>query len=157
MRAPALKSATVAADRRGVVGIAQLTETEYLTVAGVAEREQWPDLSDPPLAGASPRSFAEQAAIARFIAAMGDARAPRRRELDPRLVRAVMVAALVIGLGACWVVSPGRTALGLIVSGVFCLWALRRQRRNAVPGVRDRRRGKVPGVPAWGGWGGRGR
>lgn len=143
-------------DRRGVVAVANLTDEEYLIVAAVAAREQWPDLGNPPLTGATPRSLPEQAAIGRFISAMGEARAPRRRELDPRIVRAIMVAALVIGLGACWIVSPGRTALGLIVAGVFCLWALRRQRRNVVPGHRGRR-DKVPGVPAWGGWGVRGR
>jgi hypothetical protein len=49
------------------------------------------------------------------------------------------VAALTVGvLGACWWVSPTRTALGLIGAGLFSLIALRRRGRSRSGAVRPR-------------------
>jgi hypothetical protein len=41
-------------------------------------------------------------------------------------------------LGACWWVSPTRTALGLIGAGLFSLIALRRRGRSRSGAVRPR-------------------
>ncbi len=46
-------------------------------------------------------------------------------------IRVAMVAGALVVLGACWWVSPSRTAIGLIGAGLFSLVALRRSRRKA--------------------------
>jgi hypothetical protein len=99
-------------------------------VARVAAREGWEDLARPPVAhGGHPRSLGEAAAVERFaVHATADAPGPRRR---PGLRLRLGVAATTVGvLGACWWVSPARTAIALIGAGLFCLIALRRGRRR---------------------------
>lgn len=116
-----------------------LTEQQYHLVAAVAEREAWDDLATPPAAGACSRTLAEHEAVARYVAALpGPAAA--RRGLDPRVARLTMVVACVAALGVCWWVSPGRTAVGLIAAGAFCLWSLRRRRAREARGVVPRAR-----------------
>jgi Flp pilus assembly protein TadB len=107
---------------------ARVTDEELALVAGVACREGWTDLASPPERHA-PRTLAEESAVARFAAAVPGAsrRGRRRRALWAR----VAMLALAVGvLGACWWVSPARTAIGLIGAGLFCLVALRRARRR---------------------------
>lgn len=117
----------------------QLTEAQYRLVAAVAEREGWGDLEDPPLSG-GPRSLAEQAAVMRFRSALPAAAAAPRRDTE-RIARIVMFALGGVGLIACWLVSPERTAAALLMVGVFCLFALRRRGRRST--------GRVPGrMPA---------
>ena len=49
------------------------------------------------------------------------------------------IVALTLGvLGACWWVSPARTAIGLVGAGVFSLVAMRRSRRRTGRGARPR-------------------
>ena len=82
------------------------------------------------------RTLAEQLAIARFEASV-----PRRprSERALRLRARLAIAALTIGvLGACWWVSPARTAIGLVGAGVFSLVAMRRSRRRTGRGARPR-------------------
>ena len=104
------------------------TDDELTLVADVAVREAWTDLSRPP-ASHGARTLAEQLAIARFEASVPrQARSERALRLRARL----SIAALTIGvLGACWWVSPARTAIGLIGAGIFSLIAMRRSRRKA--------------------------
>lgn len=115
-----------------------LTDAQLALVAGVAEREGWRDLNSPPVVSDGPRSVAEQMAVSQFASALPGARrsAPA---LDPRMARIIMIVAGLVGLGACWWISPGRTALGLLFAGVFSLWSLRRRRRGA---------GTYPGLSA---------
>jgi len=111
------------------------TDEELALVADVAVREGWADLSAPPGSHGA-RSLAEQAAIARFEASV-----PRRgrSERALRLRARLAIAALTIGvLGACWWVSPARTAIGLIGAGIFSLVAMRRSRRRQARGARRR-------------------
>jgi hypothetical protein len=117
----------VRADARGVTA-APPTDDELALVAGVAVREGWADLSAPP-ASHGARSLAEQAAIARFEASVpGRTRSERALRLRARLA----IAALTVGvLGTCWVISPARTAIGLVGAGIFSLIAMRRARRTA--------------------------
>ncbi len=113
----------------GTMTHGNLTDEEYHLVAAVAAREGWADLSRPVTTGGGPRSLAEQAAVLRYAAAV-----PRPRMAtgwDPRWARAVMLAIGAVGLLACWLVSPERTALGLVVVGLFCLVGLRRRGRAA--------------------------
>ena len=109
------------------------TDEELALVADVAVREGWADLSRPPEAHGA-RTLAEQQAIARFEASV-----PRRGR-DERVLRLrarLSIAALSVGvLGACWWVSPARTAIGLVGAGVFSLVAMRRSRRKAARGAR---------------------
>jgi|GEM_PF-5776287 len=114
------------------VNAPELTEQEYALVAAVAAREAWTDLSRPPTVSASPRTLAEQAAVVRFAASLP---APAPRGLDPRRARVLMLVLGAVGLAACWFVSPERTALGLLVVGLFCLAGLRRRRRAASPAL----------------------
>lgn len=106
----------------------QITDQQLALVGDVARREGWRDLGDPPLAG-GPRSLSEQLAIANYI----DTVMPMPAK-DPiharRRARIAMVGLLLIGLIVCWMVSPERTALGLVVAGVFCLFAFRKSRRR---------------------------
>lgn len=116
---------------------AHLTDADYQLVALVAEREGWQNLSQPPLEPPMPRGLAEQMAVARFCAALPPKRRftlqrPEPWSVNPRTARIVMVAVCLIALVVCWLVSPERTALGLVGAGVFCLWALKR-RRTAGP------------------------
>jgi len=103
-----------------------ITDAELELVARVAGREAWADLATPPDEH-PPRTIAEQLAVARFGSAV-----PRRR--DPRVMRIrariAIVALSVVVLGACWFVSPTRTAIGLFGAGIFSLIALRRARRR---------------------------
>jgi hypothetical protein len=107
--------------------VAMPTDEELTLVADVAVREGWPDLSKPPAAHGA-RTLAEQAAIARFEASV-----PRRGRSQRalRLRARLSIAALTLGvLGACWWVSPARTAIGLVGAGLFSLIAMRRSRRK---------------------------
>lgn len=112
--------------RGGMTAIAP-TDEELTLVADVAVREGWQDLSDPP-ASHGARTLAEQLAIARFEASV-----PRRGRSQRalRLRARLSIAALTLGvLGACWWVSPARTAIGLVGAGIFSLVAMRRSRRT---------------------------
>lgn len=112
---------------RGGMTATTPTDDELALVADVAVREGWADLSAPP-ASHGARSLQEQRAIARFEASVP--RAPRSQRAL-RLRARLAIAALTIGvLGACWWVSPARTAIGLIGAGIFSLVAMRRSRRK---------------------------
>ncbi len=119
----------------------EITDAELALVARVAGREGWGDLSAPP-EDHGPRSLAEGLAVARFAAAIPGARPARVRSPRAARIRArVAIAALTVGvLGACWVVSPTRTAIGLLGAGLFSLVALRRAKRRADEPARPRRR-----------------
>lgn len=121
-----------AADPAGV-SPGEITDAEYVLVAAVAAREGWDDLAAPPADPVLPRTVAEQAAVLRFAAALPPA--PTSRGWNPAHARALMVVLVAAGLVACWLVSPERTALGLLFAGLFCLVALRRRARRggAVP------------------------
>ncbi|MCB0882022.1 MAG: hypothetical protein KDC33_07370 [Thermoleophilia bacterium] len=134
-----LMFAAAHADQRGVVAASTLTEQQYLLVAAVAEREEWTDLAAPPAAGSCARTLAEHEAVARYVAALPGGRPPHRG-IDPRIVRAAVLVACLAALGACWWVSPGRTAVGLIAAGAFALWSLRRRRAREAAGVAPRPR-----------------
>lgn len=122
-------------------------EDELLIVARVAEREGWDDIDAPPGAH-PPRTIVEQAAVARFAAARGTpARRSAARVGREAKVRLAAVAFALVVLGACWWVSPARTALGLLGAGVVCLIAARRRGRGAGRGHARRRRD----APALGG------
>jgi hypothetical protein len=116
-----------------------ISDAELALVAAVAAREGWDDLAAPP-GDHPPRTIGEQLAVARFDAAL-----PRRRARTPRAsrirARLALVALAVVVLGACWWVSPTRTAIGLLAAGVFSLVALRRGRRDD---PRDRRPARHP-------------
>jgi hypothetical protein len=82
------------------------------------------------------RSLPEQLAIARFEAAVPR---PARSERALRLRARLAIAALTVGvLGTCWVISPTRTAIGLVGAGIFSLIAMRRARRRQARGMRPR-------------------
>jgi hypothetical protein len=120
---------------RGNMTATAPTDDELALVADVAVREGWPDLAAPPPSHGV-RTLAEQLAIARFEASV-----PRRprSERALRLRARLAIAALTIGvLGACWWVSPARTAIGLVGAGVFSLVAMRRSRRRTGRGARPR-------------------
>ena len=126
------------AENRLQMTAAAPTDAELALVAAVVAREGWTDLAAPPERH-PPRTLAEELAVDRFRAAVPrERRAGRTSALRARLV----VAALsVMVLGACWWVSPTRTAIGLFGAGLFCHVALRRRNR-------PRRR---PKAPAFGG------
>lgn len=117
---------------------AQLTEAQYRLVAAVAEREGWTDLERPPLSG-GPRTLAEQDAVMRFAAALPAPEAARRPDVE-RIARIAMFALGAVGLVVCWIVSPERTAVALLMVGVFCLFALRRRGRRGARRAPARRR-----------------
>ncbi len=121
---------------RGDMTVSTPTDDELALVADVAVREGWSDLSKPPESHGA-RSLSEQLAIARFEASVPKkARSQRALRLRARLA----IAALTIGvLGACWWVSPARTAIGLIGAGIFSLIAMRRARRRRSRTTRPRR------------------
>jgi hypothetical protein len=112
-----------------------ISDTDLAAVARVAGREGWADLSAPP-ASHAPRTIDEELAVQRFAAAV-----PRERRRRPGTLHArlALVALSVTVLGACWWVSPARTAIGLIGAGVFSLIALRRARRRERSGAGVRR------------------
>jgi len=114
-----------------------ITDDELTLVADVARRERWDDLARPP-DDHTPRSLHEELAVARFRRAV-PRRSRRSASLELR-ARVGLVALAIVVLGACWWVSPTRTAIGLVGAGVFCLWSLRRARRRA--------RGGRAGTPA---------
>lgn len=118
-------------------GGSALSDAELAVVARVAGREAWTDLSSPPESHA-PRSIEEELAVSRFRAAVPAPRGPRVSALQARIAIAVLTAGV---LGACWWVSPTRTAIGLFGAGLFSLVALRRRGR-------DRRRGRRDARPA---------
>lgn len=128
-------------------------EDELLIVARVAEREGWDDIDAPP-ATHPPRTIAEQAAVARFAAARSvPARRAAARVGYQAKVRLAAVAVALVVLGACWWVSPARTALGLLGAGVVCLIAARRRGRAAGRGhARRRTGGPAPGRGALRPW-----
>lgn len=109
---------------------AHLTDEEYRLVAGVAAREHWDDITRPQTTSRFPRTLAEQQAVMTFVDAM-PAPPPAPRGMSPRTARIVMLVIGVVGLVACWIYSPERTALGLIVVGVFSLVGVARRRRGA--------------------------
>lgn len=106
----------------------QITDQQLALVGDVARREGWRDLGDPPLAG-GPRTLSEQLAIASYIDTVMPvtAKDPIRAR---RRARIAMVVLGLIGLLVCWMVSPERTAIGLVVAGVFCLLSFRKGRRR---------------------------
>lgn len=114
------------AENRLQMTAAAPTDAELALVAAVVAREGWTDLAAPPERH-PPRTLAEELAVDRFRAAVPrERRAGRTSALRARLV----VAALsLMVLGACWWVSPTRTAIGLFGAGLFCLVALRRRNR----------------------------
>ncbi len=112
-----------------------LSDSELAVVAAVAGREGWADLASPPQDHA-PRSLDEERAVARFQAAVPKVRDERAIRIRARLAIAVLT---VVVLGGCWLVSPTRTAIGLIGAGIFSLIALRRSQRRAAAGPRPRR------------------
>lgn len=109
-----------------------ISDDELAVVAEVARREGWVDLARPPESHA-PRSIAEERAVARFTQAV-----PRRRRIPNLALRARIgiVVLTVVVLGACWWISPTRTAIGLIGAGIFSAFALRRARRREGAGAR---------------------
>ena len=110
-----------------------ISDDELRTVAVVAGREGWSDLASPPESH-GPRSLDEELAVARFTAASAPRRAPRGRWMTPLKARLIVAGTVVGVLGACWLVSPTRTAIGLVGAGIFSLIALkRRARRDARP------------------------
>jgi hypothetical protein len=106
----------------------KISDDELLIVARIAQREGWRDLGEPP-SEHGPRSIEEELAVARFRDAV-----PRRRSDRARRIRArVGVVAISLSVvGACWWVSPTRTAIGLFGAGLFSLIALRRSRRRSL-------------------------
>lgn len=104
-----------------------ISDDELAIVAVVAAREAWVDLASPP-EDHGPRTLAEERAVARFAGAVPRPKDPRVTRIRARIA---IVALSVVVLGACWVVSPTRTAIGLLGAGLFSLIALRRQRRRA--------------------------
>lgn len=115
-----------------------ISDAELALVAAVAGREGWTDLSSPPEQH-PPRSLSEELAVARFRAAVPTRRGARSARATRIRARLAMVVLAVLVLGACWYVSPARTAIGLIGAGLFSLVALRRSRRRAAAGSRPRR------------------
>jgi hypothetical protein len=109
-----------------------VSDEELLLVAEVARREGWEDLARPPAAHAAPRSLQEAAAVARFAALAAD-RAPRSRAGPDGRARLALALAAAAVVGACWWVSPARTAIALLGAGLICLIALRRRRRAGPP------------------------
>ncbi|MGD9572489.1 MAG: hypothetical protein AB7V62_11420 [Thermoleophilia bacterium] len=109
-----------------------VTDEDLAVVAAVAIREGWTDLSAPPEAH-GPRTLGEERAVAAFQGAVPrPAKDPRRARIRARII---VVALSVVVLGACWMVSPTRTAIGLIGAGLFSLIALRRAKRRAEKGI----------------------
>lgn len=111
-----------------------ISDDELAVVARVVSREGWRDLSSPPESH-PPRTLDEERAVTRFGAAAPRARrSPRAARIRARLT----IVALSVGvIGACWWVSPTRTAIALIGAGLFSLVAL--QRRGARAPARARR------------------
>lgn len=114
-----------------------ISDAELALVACVAGRERWSDLSSPPDVH-PPRTIEEELAVARFAAAVPRRRDPRSARVKARLAMAAVAVAV---LGACWWVSPTRTALALIVAGLVSAVAMRRSRRRE--GRRPRLSGRV--------------
>ena len=124
-RARGLKSGS-ARPRTAGMNATPLTDAELSLVADVASREGWTDLAAPPERH-DPRSLAEELAVARFRAAVP--RGPRGARTTLLRARIAVAVLAVMVLGACWWVSPTRTAIGLFGAGLFCLIALRRRNR----------------------------
>jgi len=103
-----------------------ISDTELAVVARVAGRESWSDLGAPPESH-GPRTIDEELAVLRFRAAL-----PSRGRRMSTAVRArlAIVALSAVVLGACWLVSPTRTAIGLFGAALFCVVALRRRRAS---------------------------
>ncbi len=121
-----------------------VTDEDLAVVAAVAIREGWTDLSAPPESH-GPRTLAEERAVALFQGAVpATRRSPRISRVQARIL---IVALSVVVLGGCWMVSPTRTAIGLIGAGIFSLFALRRANRKAERGVPPKppRRGALSG------------
>ncbi|WP_217912894.1 hypothetical protein [Miltoncostaea marina] len=123
-----------------------ISDEELQVVARVATREGWTDPATPPETHA-PRTLDEELAVGRFLDAAAPPARPRGPWMTPLRARILMVVLAVGVLGACWAVSPARTAIGLIGAGVFSLVALRRRQRRERAG----HAGAAPrGRRAWG-------
>ena len=105
----------------------KISDDELLIVARIAQREGWADLATPP-SDHGPRTLEEEWAVGRYADAVPKGASERVRRIR---IRIAMIAAALVVLGACWWVSPSRTAIGLIGAGLFSLVALRRSRRRA--------------------------
>lgn len=114
-----------------------ITDGELATVARVAAREAWTDLASPP-EGHGPRTLDEELSVARFAAAAASRPVARRGWMTPLRARLMVAAMTAAVLGGCWIVSPTRTAIGLIGAGLFSLIALRRRGRRAPRGLAGR-------------------
>ncbi len=116
-----------AAEKPDEMVTTKISDDELLIVARIAQREGWSDLGRPP-ADHAPRSLEEELAVLRFADAVPNPVNERAKRIR---IRIAMVAGALVVLGACWWVSPSRTAIGLIGAGLFSLVALRRSRRRA--------------------------
>ena len=112
-----------------------ISDDHLATVATVARRERWVDLTSPPDRH-GPRSVAAAVAVARFV----DAADQRRRRVKDRSrnARIAVVVLVAVVLGACWLVSPERTALALLAAGLIAFVAHSTGRRR-----RHRREGRA--------------
>lgn len=111
------------------MSVPTLSDTELATVASVAKRERWVNLASPP-EGHGPRTVTEAEAVASFMtAAEGRRRRTKDRSRNARIAVVVLVAVV---LGACWIISPERTALALLAAGLiaFIGHSMGRRRRH---------------------------
>lgn len=106
------------------------SDAELEIVARVAGREAWVNLTAPPESHA-PRTIAEALAVARFGGAAARRRSRRGRGLTRLQARLALGALTVLVLGACWLISPTRTAIGIFGGALFCLIAFRRRTASA--------------------------
>ena len=120
------------AEKQHQMPASTLSDTDLAAVARVAGREAWTDLSSPPESH-GPRSIDEELAVSRFRAAVPVVRSRRATAIRARIAIAVLTVGV---LGACWWVSPTRTAIGLFGAGIFSLIALRRRGRGRARGPR---------------------
>lgn len=106
-----------------------LSDAELATVATVAKRERWVNLTSPP-DGHGPRTVAEAQAVASFMTAAE--RRQQRTKDRSRNARIAVVVLVAVVLGACWLVSPERTALALLAAGLiaFIGHSMGRRRRH---------------------------
>ncbi|MGI9538980.1 MAG: hypothetical protein ACR2N6_02390 [Miltoncostaeaceae bacterium] len=106
-----------------------ISDHDLATVATVAQRERWVNLASPP-EGHGPRTVAEAEAVANFVGAAE--RRQRRTKDRSRNARIAVVVLVAVVLGACWIISPERTALALLAAGLiaFIGHSMGRRRRH---------------------------